>query len=140
MIVFLDCTEMHAFALTHSFSQDFRNLFCLSAQRKVHTRAVCKVVRCAKTMCYLDFDHLTSCYCLLYRVANNPVVLGWHEVASATPGQQGASFLPPLGILCIFYCCFFFVAAKERSPEILAKLTLALCDTLESSIFSCIHN
>ena len=61
-----------------------------------------------------------------------------HGVANATPRQQDASFLPPLGIFfTMFYCCYVFVV-KEKS-EILVKLNLGLCDILESSIFSCTH-
>ena len=52
-------------------------------------------------------------------------------------GQQDASFLPPLGNFCNFYCCFIFVD-KERSPEIFVEPNLF--DILENSIFSCTHN
>ena len=61
--------------------------------------------------------------------------MGWHGVANATPGQQDASILPPLGI---FYCCLIFVA-KEISPEILVELNLGLYGILECSIFFCTH-
>ena len=63
--------------------------------------------------------------------------MGWHGVA--TPRQQYASFLPPMGIFTIFYCCYIFVAAKEKTREILVELNLGLCDILESSIFSFTH-
>ena len=39
------------------------------------------------------------------------------------PGQQNTSFLSPLDIFAIVYCCFIFVA-KEKSPDILAGLNL----------------
>ena len=32
-----------------------------------------------------------------------PVAMGWHGVASATPGQQDASILPHMGILLQFF-------------------------------------
>ena len=36
----------------------------------------------------------------------------WHGVATATPGQQDPSFLPPLGKPAnIFCCCLFVVVA-----------------------------
>ena len=31
------------------------------------------------------------------------IAMGWHGVTDATPGQQGASFLPPLDIFLQFY-------------------------------------
>ena len=66
--------------------------------------------------------------------------MGWHGVANATPGQQGDIFLPPLGIfIAIVYCCFIFVAAKEKCPGILVELKFNLCDMLESSITSYIY-
>ena len=65
--------------------------------------------------------------------------MGWHVMENATPGQQGASFLPPLGIFfAILHCCFILVV-KERSPEIFVELNLGLCDIPESSIFSCTY-
>jgi len=39
--------------------------------------------------------HLFCCRQLL----NRPAVMGWHWMASDTPGQQDANFFPPLGIL-----------------------------------------
>ena len=66
------------------------------------------------------------------------VAMGWHGEANATPGQQNATFLPPLGIFLHFFnCCFIFVD-NERS-EIVVQLNLGLCKILESSIFSCTH-
>ena len=68
-----------------------------------------------------------------------PVVMGWHEVANAAPGNifTGCQFFAtPGNIFAIFYCFFIFLA-KERSPEILVQLNLGLCDILEFSIFSC---
>ena len=61
----------------------------------------------------------------------------------ATPGQMDgnwmASFCPPEDFLAIVYCSFIIVAAKERSPKILVKINLGLCNIQENSIFSCIH-
>ena len=73
------------------------------------------------------------------RMWSRPVAMGWHGVANATYGQQGASFLAPLRTFSvILYCCFIF-RAKDRSPEMLAEINLGLCDILESSVFSCTH-
>ena len=33
---------------------------------------------------------------------DRPVAMGWHVVATATPRQQDASFLPPLGMFLHF--------------------------------------
>ena len=48
-------------------------------------------------------------------------------------------FATPEDFLASFYCCFVFVAAKERSPKILVEINLGLCNIQENSIFSCIH-
>ena len=48
-------------------------------------------------------------------------------------------FATPRNFLAIFYCCFTFVAAKERSPETLLELSLSSCDILENSIFLLTH-
>ena len=33
----------------------------------------------------------------------------------------------PENFLAIFYCCFVFVAAKERYPKILVEINLGIC-------------
>ena len=40
--------------------------------------------------------------------------------------------------LAIFYCCFI-VVDEERSPKILVKINLRLCNKQENSIFPCTH-
>ena len=71
---------------------------------------------------------------------SRPVAMEWRGVPNAAPGQQDDIFLPPLGIfLAIVYCCFIFVAAKEKCPEILVEPKSNLCDMLESSILSYIY-
>ena len=59
-------------------------------------------------------------------------------MATVTPEQQDASFLPPLGTLlqCFIY---LYLLVKVKSLQILAELNLGLSDILQSSIFSCTH-
>ena len=52
--------------------------------------------------------------------------MGWHGEANATPGQRDAILLPPLRIFLQFFNGCFIIAAKERSPEILAEINLGL--------------
>ena len=60
-------------------------------------------------------------------------------MANTTPGQQDASFLPPLRIALHFSYCCIIVVVKEISPEIIDKLNLGLFDIEESLIFFCKH-
>ena len=68
--------------------------------------------------------------------------MGYHGVATATPGQQDAIFLPPLRIFLQFFivvfCCFILVA-KESSAKSLVEINLGLCNIQENSVFSCIQ-
>ena len=64
---------------------------------------------------------------------------GGQGVANATPRQQVASFLPPLGILLRFFIVAISLQLKEKSPEMSIELNLGVSDILESSIFSCTH-
>jgi len=55
-------------------------------------------------------------------------------MASATPGQQDFSFLPPMGIFCTF-SLLLYLCREVESPEILVELNLGLYVILESSLF-----
>ena len=90
-----------------------------------------------KKAVYFSYVPPLSLYDEVKHQHSRPVATGLHGVARATPGEQDISLLPSMGVFAIFYCCFIFVAAKERFPEILVELFLGLCVTLESSIFSC---
>ena len=70
-------------------------------------------------------------------ISCRPVEMGWDGVVDASPEQQVASFLPPLGISCKLLLMIFFVV-KERSPESSVESNLGLC-VPESSILSCTH-
>ena len=59
-------------------------------------------------------------------------------MASATPGKQGAGFLPLMGIFCNYLLLFIFVA-KGRTSEFLVDFNLGFCDILEKSIFCWTH-
>ena len=62
--------------------------------------------------------------------------MGWHGVATATPGQQDAILLPPLRISLRFpYGCLIIVAAKERSPKILVEINVGLCTSKKFKLF-----
>ena len=61
---------------------------------------------------------------------NKFVAMGWHGVTNTNLGQQDASFCHPWEFFCNFSLLFIFV--EERSREILAELSLGLCDTLEN--------
>ena len=65
--------------------------------------------------------------------------MGWHGVATATAGQEDTIFLPLLRIFLQFFivvfCCFIFVAAKERSPKSLVEIHLGLYNIQENSVF-----
>jgi len=62
--------------------------------------------------------------------------MGWHWVASVTPGQQDASFFPPLKFFSMSFCSVIFVA-KEGSSEVLVELKISLFEI--SSIFFSAH-
>ena len=47
----------------------------------------------------------------------------------------GCQLFPLLGMFLPVFYCFFIVAAKERSPEILVEPNNCLCDIRESAIF-----
>ena len=48
--------------------------------------------------------------------------------------QHDASYMLPLGVFAIFYCCPVLVAAKESSSNISVLFNPDLCDMLESSL------
>ena len=63
-----------------------------------------------------------------------PVLMGWNGREMPPLGDRMPVFCHPSEFFAVFCCCFTF-AAKERS-EVLAELSLGLCDIRGSSIFS----
>ena len=64
---------------------------------------------------------------------DTPVAMGWQMPPWSTVCQL---FAAPGNFLVIVYCCFIFVAAKEKCPELLVELNVGLCEMPESSIAS----
>ena len=58
--------------------------------------------------------------------------MGWHGVANAPLGNSMPAFFHPWEFFYKFYCCYIYVAVKEKSPEILLELNLGRSDVLES--------
>ena len=54
-------------------------------------------------------------------------------------GGKCQLFATPGNFLVVVYCCFIFVAAKEKCPEILVELNVGSCEMLARSNVSYIY-
>ena len=62
----------------------------------------------------LQKTFVLSQYVLQCTNGDRPLATGWYGVANATPRQQDASFLPPLGVLCNLFIAALSLLLRRR--------------------------